>query len=107
MRCFLGAAALLALILLPSALSLSRADTLYQQTNLVSDVQGLAQVTDPNLVNPWGVSFSATGPWWVSDAGNNVSTVCTACMATTPATVATGEGASRAWLTAVAHALHE
>jgi uncharacterized protein (TIGR03118 family) len=54
---------------------LSRADTLYQQTNLVSDVPGLAQVTDPNLVNPWGVSFSATSPWWVSDAGANVSTL--------------------------------
>ena len=75
MRRFLGPAALFALAVWPAAWSLSRADTLYQQTNLVSDVPGLAQVTDPNLVNPWGVSFSATSPWWVSDAGTNVSTL--------------------------------
>ncbi len=30
---------------------------------------GLAANTDPNLVNPWGVSSSATGPFWVSDQG--------------------------------------
>jgi uncharacterized protein (TIGR03118 family) len=46
-----------------------------QQTNLVSDIPGLAAVTDPNLVNPWGVSFSATSPFWVSDQGKNVSTL--------------------------------
>ena len=26
----------------------------YTQTNLVSDQSGVAAVTDPNLVNPWG-----------------------------------------------------
>ena len=47
----------------------------YLQTNLVSDVPGLAQVTDANLANPWGVSFSATSPFWVSDQGSNTSTL--------------------------------
>jgi uncharacterized protein (TIGR03118 family) len=75
MRRLSGPAALLALMVLPSAWSLSWADTLYQQTNLVSDVPGLAQLTDPNLINPWGVSFSPTSPWWVSDQGSNVSTL--------------------------------
>jgi hypothetical protein len=28
------------------------------QTNLVSDISNLATVTDPELVNPWGVSHS-------------------------------------------------
>ena len=28
----------------------------FKQTNLVSDVSGLATITDPNLVNTWGVS---------------------------------------------------
>ena len=37
--------------------------TVYVQTNLVSDIPGLAQSTDPNLKNPWGVSFSATNPF--------------------------------------------
>src|ERR1700694_5196384 len=45
------------------------------QTNLVSDIPGMAAVTDPNLVNPWGVSFAPTSPFWVSDQGKNVSTL--------------------------------
>jgi uncharacterized protein (TIGR03118 family) len=47
----------------------------YKQTNLVSDVPGLAPMTDPALVNPWGMSFSPTGgPFWVSNTGTNTST---------------------------------
>jgi uncharacterized protein (TIGR03118 family) len=51
------------------------ANTVYLQTNLVSDIPGLAQTTDPNLKNPWGVSFSPTSPFWVSDAATNLSTL--------------------------------
>ena len=51
------------------------AQHLYQQVNLVSDVPGLAPVTDPNLVNAWGLSRSATSPWWVADNGTGVSTL--------------------------------
>ena len=40
---------------------------IYQQTNLVSDLPGMAPVTDPNLVNPWGLVASPTSPWWISD----------------------------------------
>lgn len=47
----------------------------YQQTNLVSDVPGLAQFTDPDLVNPWGLASSATSPWWVADNGTGLSTL--------------------------------
>jgi uncharacterized protein (TIGR03118 family) len=47
----------------------------YIQTNLVSDVAGVAAVTDPNLVNPWGMSRSSTSPWWISDNGTGVSTL--------------------------------
>src|SRR5258708_10187124 len=47
----------------------------YQQTNLVSDVPGLAPVTDPKLVNPWGLTASGTSPWWVADNGTGVSTL--------------------------------
>jgi uncharacterized protein (TIGR03118 family) len=49
----------------------------YFQTNLVSNVQGLAPVTDPNLQNPWGVSESATSPLWISDQAANVATLYT------------------------------
>jgi TIGR03118 family protein len=47
----------------------------YQQTNLVSDVPGLAQFTDANLVNPWGLTSSSGSPWWVADNGTGVSTL--------------------------------
>ncbi len=49
----------------------------YQQTNLVSDVPGLAAVTHMPLVNPWGLARSATSPWWASDNGAGVSTLYT------------------------------
>jgi uncharacterized protein (TIGR03118 family) len=45
------------------------------QTNLVSDIPGLAVTTDPNLVNPWGISNSATSPYWISDQGTHRSTL--------------------------------
>ncbi len=51
------------------------APSAYQQVNLVSDVPGQAQVTDPNLVNPWGLSFFPTSPLWVSDNGTDLSTL--------------------------------
>src|SRR3989440_9433183 len=39
----------------------------YVQTNLVSDIPGLAAHTDPNLKNPWGTSVGPGTPIWVSD----------------------------------------
>jgi uncharacterized protein (TIGR03118 family) len=47
----------------------------FTQTNLVSDVPGVAANTDPNLKNPWGVSFSATSPFWTSDQGTGLATL--------------------------------
>ncbi|HEY0795401.1 MAG TPA: TIGR03118 family protein, partial [Acidisarcina sp.] len=47
----------------------------YTVTNLVSDIAGNAAVTDPNLVNPWGLSRSSSGPWWVADNGPGLSTL--------------------------------
>jgi uncharacterized protein (TIGR03118 family) len=47
----------------------------FVQTNLSSNIPGLAANTDPNLINPWGISFSATSPLWVSDQGTGVSTL--------------------------------
>jgi uncharacterized protein (TIGR03118 family) len=45
------------------------------QTNLVSDLPGVAQVQDPNLVNPWGISESSASPFWISDNNAGVSTL--------------------------------
>jgi uncharacterized protein (TIGR03118 family) len=47
----------------------------YAQVNLVSDIPGFAAITDPNLKNPWGISRSATSPFWVSDQGTNLATL--------------------------------
>ena len=52
----------------------------YQQTNLVSDIQGLAQnppngQPDTQLLNPWGLVASPTSPWWVSDNNAGVATL--------------------------------
>jgi len=47
----------------------TRAGDLYYQTNLVSNTPGMAQQTDPNLINPWGLSFSTGSPLWVSNQG--------------------------------------
>jgi uncharacterized protein (TIGR03118 family) len=47
----------------------------YVQTNLVSDIDGLAETTDPHLVNPWGVSFNPGSPFWVSNQGTNSTTL--------------------------------
>jgi uncharacterized protein (TIGR03118 family) len=49
--------------------------TVYQQTNLVSDLPGLAATTDPNLINPWGLSLTPAGQFRVSDNGTGLSTV--------------------------------
>ena len=62
-------------IVLSAALSSFAAHADYVQTNLVSDLPGFATITDPNLINPWGVSHSPTSPFWVSDQGSGVATL--------------------------------
>src|SRR6266566_6239307 len=52
----------------------ARADT-YSWTNFQSDIAGVAQHVDPNLVNPWGMAASPSGTIWVSDNGTGVSTL--------------------------------
>ena len=52
----------------------ARAGTVLQ-TNLVSDLTGVAAVTDPNLVNSWGISESSASPFWISDNNAGKSTL--------------------------------
>src|SRR6267143_3983833 len=47
----------------------------YSWTNFQSDIAGVAQHVDSNLVNPWGMAASASGIIWVSDNGTGVSTL--------------------------------
>ncbi len=51
------------------------AQSAYRQSNLVSDIPGLAAVTDTNLVNPWGIATSSGSPFWVADNHTGLSTL--------------------------------
>src|ERR1700682_6542514 len=42
----------------------------FTQTNLVSDVAGMAKKTDPNLVNPWGMALGINSGIWVGAQGS-------------------------------------
>ena len=64
----------------------------YTQTNLVSDIPGAANATDPNLVNPWGMSRSSGSPWWVSDNGTGLTTLYGGTGTTIPLVVAIPPG---------------
>ncbi len=61
----------------------------YTQINMVSNQPGHAPLTDPDLVNAWGLSASpgtnsAPGsPLWVSDNGTDVTTLYSGATATT------------------------
>src|SRR6266516_3990144 len=55
--------------------------TAYHQVNLVSDIPGAANLTDPDLVNAWGLAASPGtdqvpgSPLWVSDNGSDKATL--------------------------------
>ena len=65
---------LLVLIAMSFTAAFARADS-YSWTNFQSDIAGVAQHVDPNLVNPWGMAASSGGTIWVSDNGTGVSTL--------------------------------
>jgi uncharacterized protein (TIGR03118 family) len=58
----------------------SKAGDLFLATPLATDA------ADSQLVNPWGISASATGPLWISDNGASASTVYSVDPATNVAT---------------------
>jgi uncharacterized protein (TIGR03118 family) len=47
----------------------------YKQTDLVSNMSGEAAVTDPQLINAWGLSRGSGSAWWVSDNLTGFSTL--------------------------------
>ena len=81
----IGAIALMCGILTGAAAA--QAPQHYKQTNLTSNLSSLAPVADQNLVNPWGLSRSSGGPWWVSDNGTGLSTLYTGTGAIVPLVV--------------------
>jgi len=47
----------------------------FTQVNLASDLPNVARIQDSNLVNPWGVAMSPTGPFWLAENGAGVSNI--------------------------------
>ena len=81
-RLFWASGALAALVIIvamvPAVAAATRGlqhHTVYVQKNLVSDLNGVARITDPNLVNPWGLAAGPSTPLWIADNGTDVSTL--------------------------------
>jgi uncharacterized protein (TIGR03118 family) len=49
----------------------------YEQTDLVSDISGLADITDPNLQNTWGVAHLPGSPFWIDNQSTGTSSLYT------------------------------
>ena len=62
----------LCLLLFVGSLS---AQNSYLVHNLVSDVAGMADHVDSNLINPWGNGFSSGSPFWIANNGTGTSTL--------------------------------
>jgi uncharacterized protein (TIGR03118 family) len=65
----------LILLILGSASSLLAQQTGYKQTNLVANVAGVANHTDAQLSNPWGISFLPGNPFWIANNNGGTSTL--------------------------------
>lgn len=59
------------------ATAAAQAGPVFAQTNLVTSDQSAvqAQQTNPNLINPWGLSESTGSPLWVSGQGSGIASV--------------------------------
>ena len=74
----LGAALLvvpLALPVLTAPAAAATAPTTFAETDLVSNIPGRAALTDPAVVNAWGLALSPTSPLWVANNGTNTATL--------------------------------
>jgi uncharacterized protein (TIGR03118 family) len=64
---------LLMTLAIPSALLAQQAG--YSQTNLVSNTAGVATTTDPQLLNPWGISILPGQDFWIANNNSGTSTL--------------------------------
>jgi uncharacterized protein (TIGR03118 family) len=71
----------------------------YIQHNLVSDIAGMADVTDSHLVNPWGVSESTGSPFWVNNQGTATATIYNGSGVANSTVVSVPSGATKQSLT--------
>jgi uncharacterized protein (TIGR03118 family) len=78
-----AAAAVLAALLIAGIPASAAVDNAYTVHPLVSDQPGVAPLTDPNLVNAWGLDAGPT-PWWIADNETDKSTLYNAGTNTIP-----------------------
>jgi len=64
---------LLMTLAIPSGLLAQQAG--YSQTNLVSNTGGVANTTDPQLLNPWGISILPGQDFWIANNNSGTSTL--------------------------------
>lgn len=64
---------LLMTLAIPSGLLAQQAG--YSQTNLVSNTAGVAKTTDPQLLNPWGISILPGQDFWIANNNSGTSTL--------------------------------
>ncbi len=64
---------LLIILAIPSGLFAQQSG--YFQTNLVSSMAGIANTTDPQLLNPWGISFLPGQDFWIANNKSGTSTL--------------------------------
>jgi len=64
---------LLIALAIPSGLLAQQAG--YSQTNLVSNTAGVGNTTDPQLLNPWGISLLPGQDFWIANNNSGTSTL--------------------------------
>jgi uncharacterized protein (TIGR03118 family) len=73
MRKAISLIGLLMALAIPSGLLAQQAG--YFQTNLVSNTAGVANTTDPQLLNPWGISLLPGQDFWIANNNSGTSTL--------------------------------
>jgi len=68
-------AVILGLLMISGTSLVFAQQTGYSQTNLVANTGGVASHTDPQLSNPWGISFIPGQPFWVANNNGGTSTL--------------------------------
>ena len=63
------------LAMLGSTPNLMGQQNAYKQTNLVANTAGVANHTDSQLSNPWGISFANGSPFWIANNNGGTSTL--------------------------------
>ena len=74
-RLHLALSVLVLVLAVVAVIPVQAASGVYTQHNLVADVPNVADHTDTDLVNAWGIAFNPTAFVWIADNGSGKSTL--------------------------------